>query len=91
MSKLVRVVTAMMALATLGATDWLSQAHAGLNQLQQWYNTNTCLWENGAGWWPSANGLIMLADLALHDSSFQDTATSVFLNTFSRAKSLGTG
>lgn len=36
MSKLMRVVAAMMALAALGATDRLSQAHAGLNQLQQW-------------------------------------------------------
>lgn len=33
----------------------------------------------------------MLADLALHDSSFQDTASSVFSNTFSKAKYLGTG
>ncbi|KAI9935104.1 hypothetical protein ASPWEDRAFT_44695 [Aspergillus wentii DTO 134E9] len=70
----------------VSAQDDLSKARLGINALNQWYNTNTGLW-NTVGWWNGANCLTVVADLALVDDGSRDAAVSIFSNSFNVAPS----
>ncbi|TAQ84333.1 hypothetical protein B7494_g7344 [Chlorociboria aeruginascens] len=72
----------MMATASL---DFKSNAKAGLDALQSWYNHATGLWDT-TGWWNSANCLTTLGDLAAADSTVRLESTYIFANTWVQAQ-----
>lgn len=74
----------IMARATSQAT-YISNAVSAVGVLNNdWFSASTGLWENL--WWNSANALTTIADLALIDSSYVDTATGIFENVFTAAQ-----
>ena len=63
------------------SADYLSNAQAGFQGLQGWYNTTTGLWDT-CGWWNGANCMTAIGDLAVLDSSVVSQVTTVFANTY---------
>ncbi|KAJ8608344.1 hypothetical protein MRB53_039684 [Persea americana] len=65
----------------------VADASAAYTTLQAWYNEGSGLWNPSTGWWNSANCLTVVANLALVESSFRNTAEAIFANTFTNAPS----
>lgn len=68
------------------AQDYLNDATSAIAKLQERYNTTTGLWDSA--WWPSANVLTMLADLAeYYPDAISDVTDVVFPTTLANAPS----
>lgn len=63
--------------------ELLANAHTAANDLAAKYDINSGLW-NSNDWWPSANALTILAELAGIDKSYADTARPIWENTFDK-------
>lgn len=63
--------------------ELLANARAAADDLAGKYDFNTGLWNNN-DWWPSANALTILADLAAIDQSYADKARPIWENTFDK-------
>ena len=61
----------------------LQRAREAASTLQQWYHPDSGLWESG--WWPSANCLTTLADLASIDPNSTSLASQVAEITYNKA------
>ncbi|KAF2452940.1 glycoside hydrolase [Lineolata rhizophorae] len=84
---LLTLCTALQALpaAARTAQDYFSQVGDAMGVLQRWYDYDTGLW-NTTGWWNSANLVTMLADATIADSTFDNTTSEIFTNTFEKAQ-----
>ncbi|RDW60656.1 hypothetical protein BP6252_12039 [Coleophoma cylindrospora] len=68
------------------AQDYVNDATSAIGKLQQRYSTTTGLWDDA--WWPSANVLTMLADLAeYYPDAISSVTDVVFPTTLANAPS----
>ncbi|KAK5715503.1 hypothetical protein LTR15_010148 [Elasticomyces elasticus] len=64
--------------------DYISNANAATKVLgDKWFHAETGLWDDL--WWQSANALTSMSDLAIVDTTFMDTAISIFENVYTNA------
>ncbi|KAL2063158.1 hypothetical protein VTL71DRAFT_6230 [Oculimacula yallundae] len=78
------LLSSAVQLSSAAANDYRNNAEAAFKTLQQYYNTNSGLW-NTTGWWNSANCLTAIGDLAAFDGNVRFAAQRVFSNTFVQA------
>jgi predicted alpha-1,6-mannanase (GH76 family) len=76
--------------AATGSLDYASNAETAFKVLQDWYNTNTGIW-NTTGWWNSANCLTVIGDLAAVDSSVKNEVSAVYANSIVAAPNYNLG
>ena len=76
--------------AATGSLDHASNAETAFKVLQDWYNTNTGIW-NTTGWWNSANCLTVIGDLAALDSSVKNQVSAVYANSIVAAPNYNLG
>ncbi|KKZ62159.1 hypothetical protein EMCG_00474 [[Emmonsia] crescens] len=70
---------------TQGKPDYKFHAEAGLNALQNWYNTTTGLWET-TGWWNGGNCLTTIADFAAFNEYAASVGATVFSTSFTQGQ-----
>jgi predicted alpha-1,6-mannanase (GH76 family) len=76
--------------AATSSQDYASNAETAFKVLQDWYNTNTGIW-NTTDWWNSANCLTVIGDLAAVDSSVKDQVSAVYANSIVAAPNYNLG
>jgi predicted alpha-1,6-mannanase (GH76 family) len=70
--------------------NYIGNAEVAFKVLQNWYNTNTGIW-NTTGWWNSANCLTVIGDLAAVDPSVKTQVSAVYANSIVAAPNLNLG
>jgi hypothetical protein len=63
--------------AVAAQTNYLQNAEAGMQALQQWYKESNGVWDT-IGWWNSANAMTTVAELGTIDPNFKQNASDVF-------------
>jgi predicted alpha-1,6-mannanase (GH76 family) len=76
--------------AATGSQDYATNAETAFQVLQDWYDTNSGIW-NTTGWWNSANCLTVIGDLAAVDSSVENQVGAVYANSIVAAPDYNLG